>query len=70
VSNFENMTYEQIIHVAILELVQAGAITLNAGTIKTYLQDHHQIRCNLGTIDKVLGDLAHAGALARLADES
>lgn len=65
--NFENMTYEQIVRFAVREMVQAGEVTLNARTIKIYLQDHHAVSVNLGTIEHVLGDLAQAGALARLA---
>lgn len=62
-TNFENMPFEQIIHIAILEMVQAGATRLQASTIKLYLADHHSIRCNLGTIESVLKAMAAEGAL-------
>lgn len=62
-SNFENMTYEGVIRFAIREMVQAGAMRLQASTIQLYLQDHHAVRVNLGTIEAVCHQLSAEGAL-------
>ena len=62
-TDFENMTYEGVIRFAIREMVQAGAKRLQASTIQLYLQDHHGVRCNLGTIEAVCKQLAQEGVL-------
>ena len=62
-ANFETMPFEEIIHIAILEMVQAGATQMQASTIKMYLQDHHRVWCKTATIESVLKAMVDEGAL-------